>query len=169
MITIKSEREIELLKKAGNIVYRTHQYLRPHIKPGITTKELDRLAEEFIRSQDATPSFKGYEGFPSATCMSVNDEVVHGFPSDYRLKEGDIIFNNTTTYEGPTFFLHGIHGQLLIPENPTESQIEALKVLDAYINYFKTIEVKEYQDLEKNIKVTSYNVVKIFFNYIFYI
>lgn len=91
MITIKSEREIELLKKAGNIVYRTHQYLRPHIKPGITTKELDRLAEEFIRSQDATPSFKGYEGFPSTTCMSVNDEVVHGFPSDYRLKEGDII------------------------------------------------------------------------------
>ena len=60
MITIKSQREIELLKIAGNIVYQTHQYLKPLIKEGITTKELDKLAEDFIRSHDATPSFKGY-------------------------------------------------------------------------------------------------------------
>ena len=91
MITLKSKREIELLKIAGNIVYQTHQYLKPFIKEGITTKELDRLAEEFIRSHDATPSFKGYEGFPSTLCTSINSEIVHGFPSDRKLKNGDII------------------------------------------------------------------------------
>ena len=91
MITLKSKREIELLKEAGHIVYLTHQYLRPHIKAGINTKELDRLAEEFIRSKGATPSFKGYEGFPSTLCVSINDEVVHGFPSDRVLQDGDII------------------------------------------------------------------------------
>ena len=91
MITIKSKREIELLKIAGNIVYQTHQYLKPLIKEGITTNELDKLAEDFIRSKDATPSFKGYEGFPSTLCTSINSEVVHGFPSDRKLKNGDII------------------------------------------------------------------------------
>ena len=91
MITLKSQREIELLKIAGNIVYQTHQYLKPYIKEGITTKELDKLAEDFIRSKEATPSFKGYEGFPSTLCTSINSEVVHGFPSDRQLKNGDII------------------------------------------------------------------------------
>ncbi len=91
MITIRSEREIDLLRKAGNIVYETHQYLKPFIKEGITTNELDQLAEAFILEHDATPSFKGYEGFPTALCISLNDEVVHGFPSDRKLKNGDII------------------------------------------------------------------------------
>ena len=91
MITIKSPREIELLRVAGSIVYQTHQYLKPYIKEGITTKELDKLAEDFIRSKDATPSFKGYEGFPATLCTSINDEVVHGIPSNRKLKNGDII------------------------------------------------------------------------------
>lgn len=91
MITIKSPREIELLRIAGNVVYETHQYIKPFIKPGITTKELNEKAEEFIRSKGCTPSFKGYEGFPAAVCCSVNEQVVHGFPSNYVLKEGDII------------------------------------------------------------------------------
>lgn len=91
MISIKSQREIELMKEAGNIVYRTHQYLKPFIKPGITTLELDKLAEEFIRSCGATPSFKGYNGFPGSICASINDEVVHGIPGKRKLKNGDII------------------------------------------------------------------------------
>lgn len=91
MITIKSEREIELLRIAGNIVYETHQYLRKFIKPGITTLELDKLADNFIKSKDATPSFKGYDGFPASICTSVNQEVVHGIPGSYKLKNGDII------------------------------------------------------------------------------
>ena len=91
MINIKSDREIELLKIAGNIVYQTHQYLKPFIKEGITTLELDRLAEDFIRSKGATPSCKGYHGFPATLCTSINDEVVHGIPSKRKLKNGDII------------------------------------------------------------------------------
>lgn len=91
MITIKSKREIELLKIAGNIVYQTHKYLLPYIKEGIKTIELDKLAEDFIRSHDAIPSFKGYNGFPYTLCISINSEVVHGFPSERVLKNGDII------------------------------------------------------------------------------
>ena len=72
------------------------------------------------------------------------------------LEEGNIVFNNITTYEGPTFFLNGVHGQLLIPINPTDIQKESLKTLDPYVNYFREIEVKEYQDFEKNIKETYF-------------
>ena len=91
MITIKSEREIELMKKAGYLVSLTHQYLRPFIKEGITTKELDRLAEEFIIKNGGVPTCKGYEGYPATLCTSVNDTVVHGIPNNYKLKNGDII------------------------------------------------------------------------------
>jgi len=91
MITIKSDREIELLRIAGNIVYQTHQYLVPFIKPGITTKELDEKAEAFIRSKGATPSFKGLYGFPGSVCISLNQEVVHGIPGKRKLKDGDIV------------------------------------------------------------------------------
>ena len=91
MISIKTDYELELLKIAGNIVYQTHKYLRPYIKPGITTKELDKLAEDFIRSKGATPSFLNYDGFPGSICTSINNEVVHGIPSKRKLKEGDII------------------------------------------------------------------------------
>ena len=91
MISIKSPREIELLRVAGEITGSTHNYLKPYIKPGVTTKRLNELAEEYIKSRGATPSFKGYDGFPAAICTSINDEVVHGIPSDRVLKEGDII------------------------------------------------------------------------------
>ena len=91
LIKIKSDREIELLRKAGHIVYLTHQYLKPYIKEGITTKELDTLAEKFILSQGATPSFKGYNGFPGSICTSINNQVVHGIPGKTKLKKGDII------------------------------------------------------------------------------
>lgn len=91
MINIKSDHEIELLRIAGNIVYQTHQYLKPFIKEGITTLELDKLAEDFMRSKGATPSCKGYHGFPATLCTSINDEVVHGIPGKRKLKNGDII------------------------------------------------------------------------------
>ena len=88
---IKSNEEIELLKIAGQIVGDTHNYLKQFIKPGITTKELDKLAYDYIISRDATPSFLNYEGYPASICTSVNEEVVHGIPSDRILQEGDII------------------------------------------------------------------------------
>lgn len=91
MISIKSDREIELLRKAGKIVYETHIYLQKYIKAGITTKKLDELAEKYIISKGATPSFKGYEGFPGSICTSINEQVVHGIPGNEILNEGDIL------------------------------------------------------------------------------
>lgn len=91
MISIKTEEEIKLLRKAGNIVYQTHQYLKDKLKPGMTTNDIDKLAHDFIISKGATPSFLGYEGFPNTTCISVNEEVVHGIPSNKVIKKGDIV------------------------------------------------------------------------------
>ena len=104
MSTIKTPEHIELLRKAGKIVGDTHNYLKQFIKPGITTKELNRLAEEFILNSDATPSFKGLYGFPAGCCISVNEEVVHGIPGNRRLKEGDIVSIDI----GACY--HGFHG-----------------------------------------------------------
>jgi len=91
MIKIKSEREIELMRKAGEIVGLTHNYLKQFLKPGITTLEIDKLANDFILKQNATPSFKNLYGFPGTICISINEEVVHGIPSNRKLKDGDII------------------------------------------------------------------------------
>ena len=101
MIKIKSDREIELMKIAGKIVGDTHNYLKKYIKPGITTKELDKLAHDFIIKSGAYPSFKGYNGYPGSICTSINDEVVHGIPGNRKLKEGDIIsIDIGACYEG---------------------------------------------------------------------
>ena len=91
MITIKSEREIELMRHAGMLVSKMHEFIKPYIKEGITTKELDKLCEDFIINNDAVPSCKGYEGFPATLCTSVNEQVVHGIPNNRKLKNGDII------------------------------------------------------------------------------
>lgn len=91
MITIKSPREIEIMREVGLMVSKTHQYIKSYIKEGITTKELDTLAEKFIYDLGGIPTCKGYEGFPCALCISVNDEVVHGIPGRRKLKNGDIV------------------------------------------------------------------------------
>ncbi|WP_062107626.1 type I methionyl aminopeptidase [Bacillus niameyensis] len=91
MIICKTPREIEIMRDAGKIVALTHQELKKHIQPGITTKELDSIAEKFIRQHDAYPSFKGYNGFAGSICASVNEELVHGIPGKRVLKAGDII------------------------------------------------------------------------------
>jgi len=91
MIITKAPREIDIMRKAGQIVARTHKELQAHIRPGITTGQLDAIAERYIRSQGATPSFKGYNGFTGSICASVNEELVHGIPGDRVLQDGDII------------------------------------------------------------------------------
>lgn len=91
MIICKSETELKLMRRAGQIVAETHRLLANSIQPGITTKELDKIAEDYINSQGAIPSFKGYNGFPASICASVNDELVHGIPGQRKLNEGDII------------------------------------------------------------------------------
>lgn len=91
MIIIKNNIEIDYMRKAGRLVGETLARLEEVIKPGITTEELDRIAEEFILKHNARPSFKGYHGFPGSICASVNNEVVHGIPAKRILQEGDII------------------------------------------------------------------------------
>ena len=91
MISIKSEKEIELMRIAGKINYQTHKLLESKIRPGITTKELDKIAYDYILANNGTPSFLNYEGYPASICTSINEEVVHGIPSNRKLKEGDII------------------------------------------------------------------------------
>lgn len=91
MIICKSEGELLLMREAGRIVAETHRLLAQAIRPGITTRHLDQLAEDYIRSQGAIPSFKGYHGFSGSICASVNEELVHGIPGDRALNEGDII------------------------------------------------------------------------------
>jgi len=90
-IIIKNDSQIALMRHAGFICARTHELLRKHIKAGVTTAELDRIAHEFILSQDAKPSFLGYNGYPAAICISINNEVIHGIPGMRRLKSGDIV------------------------------------------------------------------------------
>ena len=101
-IIIKSPREIALIKKAGSILADTFDYLKVHTRAGISTKELDKLAESFIRSHGGIPTCKGYEGFPGAICISVNDTLLHGIPSkSIILKDGDIVsYDVCVTYEG---------------------------------------------------------------------
>ncbi|RBP44901.1 type I methionyl aminopeptidase [Garciella nitratireducens] len=91
MIILKSLKEIEIMKRAGAVVAQTHERLKEFIEPGITTQELDKIAEEYILKSGAKPAFKGYNGFPASICASINEEVVHGIPGSRVLEEGDII------------------------------------------------------------------------------
>lgn len=101
MVKPKTEEEIELMRENAVLVSKALAVVGREVAPGVTTNRLNRLAETFIRDNGAIPSFLGYDGFPAALCMSVNDTVVHGFPSDYVLKEGDIVSVDCgTLYKG---------------------------------------------------------------------
>ena len=91
MIILKNHDEISKMRKAGKIVGETLLLLEKEVKPGVTTANLDRIAEEFITKHGAKPSFKGLYGFPSSLCISVNEQVIHGIPGNYSLQEGDIV------------------------------------------------------------------------------
>ena len=104
MIYLKSSNEIDLMRKSGRIVAETLAKVEEVIKPGITTRELDRIAEEYITSCGARPSFKGYHGFPATLCTSINEQVVHGIPGNVVLQEGDIVSVDCGAY------LNGFHG-----------------------------------------------------------
>ena len=126
MITIKSPREIELMGRAGRIVADVLALVRSRVAPGVTTWDLDRLAEEFIRSHDgATPSFKGLYGFPATLCTSINAEVVHGIPSRKRvLAEGDILSVDVGACVG------GLHGDGAVTAPVGEVSPEARRLLE---------------------------------------
>lgn len=90
-ISIKTEKEIAIMREASDILIETHKYMAKHMKVGITTRELNNLADSFIRSNKAVPSFKGLYGYPASACISINEEVVHGLPTQRKLKNGDIV------------------------------------------------------------------------------
>lgn len=123
-IIIKNEEQIAKMRVAGKILSKLDEVLRAEIRPGITTLELDRIAEDFILSQNAKPSFKGYGGFPGSICTSVNDEIVHGIPSKRKLVEGDIISIDMGSYIG------GYHGDAARTYGVGEIAPEAQKLID---------------------------------------
>lgn len=101
MIIIKTEEQIEKMKRAGEILADTHKEIRKMIKPGVTTMEIEKFVEGYLESRGASPEQKGYFGYEYATCASINDEICHGFPRDEELKEGDIVtIDMVVNYEG---------------------------------------------------------------------
>jgi methionyl aminopeptidase len=126
MVHLKTEEEIQIIKEGALILGKAHGEIARLVKPGIKTKDLDKIAEEYIRDNGAVPSFKNYNGFPAALCISVNEVVVHGFPGDYVLKETDIIsvdcgvyhkgFHSDSAY---TYPLEGVDAETLLLLNRT--------------------------------------------------
>jgi methionyl aminopeptidase len=121
-IVIKSAREIEIMRQAGRIAAETLAVLASSVRPGMTTRDLDVLAFRTLTKKGATPSFKGYRGFPASLCASINDEVVHGIPDKRVLKEGDIISLDVGA------FYKGFHGDsaLTVPVGKVNGRVQAL-------------------------------------------
>ncbi|HHU33432.1 MAG: type I methionyl aminopeptidase [Zhaonellaceae bacterium] len=122
MITLKSDRELLYMRDAGKVVAGAHQEVAKAVREGVTTGELDKIAEDYIVSQGAKPSFKGYYGFPASICASVNEQVVHGFPGLRRLKNGDIISIDIGAE------LNGYHGDaaVTLPVGEIDQEVERL-------------------------------------------
>ena len=166
MIFLKTEEEIELLRESNLLVCKTLAELAKVIQPGVTTAQLDRLAEEFIRDNGATPAFKGYCGFPASLCTSVNDQVVHGIPSDkVILKDGDIVSVDCGTFK------NGFVGDSAYTFCVGEVDDETLKLLKAtkealYLGIENAVHGKRLGDIGYAIQnfceSKSYGVVKEF-------
>ncbi len=123
-ITIKTQEQIEKMRKAGKILANLDKILVKEIKPGVSTKHLDKIAEDYIRSCGAVPSFKGYAGFPASICASINEEVIHGIPGSRILKEGDIISIDMGSY------IDGFHGDCARTYPVGKISPEAQKLID---------------------------------------
>jgi methionyl aminopeptidase len=165
MITLKSKREIEIMRDASRIVAVVLENLRPLCKPGISTRELDRLAEEKTLREGAEPAFKGYRGYPRALCTSINHQVVHGIPGDTILKEGDIVgLDFGVLYKG--YFGDGAT-TVPIGQIPAETQ-ELLRVAEEclYLGIEKMIPDNHLSDLSRAIQTHAeshgYSLVKEF-------
>jgi len=135
VIIIKSDMEIQYMRNAGRVVAETLAMIEKVIKPGITTAEIDKLAEEFIVSRGAIPSFKGYGGFPASICASINDVVIHGIPSNRELKDGDIISVDCGA------ILNGYHGDAARTFPVGNISDEAQKLIDVTReSFFKAVD-----------------------------
>jgi methionyl aminopeptidase len=163
MIILKNDNEIDLMRKAGRLLGEVLLLLEESIRPGITTAELDKIAEEFITKHGAKPSFKGLYGFPSSLCISVNEVVVHGFPGKYRLKEGDII-----SVDGGVF-LNGYHSDAARTFAVGEISDQAKKLIDVTKeSFFKGIEKAHVgnrltdisYDIQQYVETNGFSVVR---------
>lgn len=124
MVHLKDEEGVQCIRESASILGRAHGEVARLIKPGVTTRELDRRAEEFIRDEGGVPSFKGYNGFPAALCISVNDVVVHGIPDGYELKEDDIV-----SVDGGVFY-KGYHSDSAYTYPLEGVEMETLLLMD---------------------------------------
>jgi len=124
MITIKTDAEVELLRQSNLLVSATHAALVPYMQPGVTTRKIDSVAESFIRDHGGLPGFKGYQGYPSTLCISVNDQVVHGIPSECTLMEGDIVSIDCGVY------MNGFHGDSAFTYIIGEVEDEVRKLIE---------------------------------------
>jgi methionyl aminopeptidase len=131
MINIKSEREIEVMRESATLVGKAIAEVAKLIKPGVTTAQLDKVADEFIRDNNATPSFKNFNGYPFASCISVNDAVVHGFPNNAELKEGDLISVDIGVYKNA---FHGDSAYTFAIGDPGEEILQLMKVTKESLN-----------------------------------
>lgn len=122
MIILKSEREISYLRDAGQIVAHTLAEVKKAVKPGVTTLELDHIAEKYIRGRGAIPAFKGYHGFPGSICASVNEQVVHGIPGPRKLKDGDNISIDVGA------LINGFNGDaaITVPVGEVDAEVQKL-------------------------------------------
>lgn len=135
MINIRSKEEIELLRLSNLLVASTHAEVAKHIKPGITTSQLDTIAETFIRDNGGRPAFKGYGGFPSSLCISVNQEVVHGIPGNHIVKEGDVLSIDCGVE------MNGYYGDSAFSYPVVAVSNEVMKLLeDTIVSLYKGIE-----------------------------
>ena len=124
MITLKSAHEIELMRRAGKITAAARALAGEMVKPGVTTREIDKAVFHFIRSQGAEPSFLNYNGYPASVCVSVNDEIIHGIPGPRVLKEGDIVSVDVGAYIG------GFHGDCAATYPCGKISEEAQRLID---------------------------------------
>ena len=165
MIIIKNNKEIDLMRAAGKIVAETLLLVEEKVRPAITTAELDRIAEEFITKHGARPSFKGLYGFPASLCISVNEQVVHGIPGGYVLKDGDIISVDCGA------FINGFHGDAARTFGVGNISEEAEKLINVTReSFFKGIEYAKVgnrltdisHEIQSYVEASGFSVVRDF-------
>ena len=165
MIIIKNNKEIDIMSSAGRIVAETLLLVEEKVRPGITTAEIDRIAEEFITKHGATPSFKGLYGFPASLCISVNEQVVHGIPGGYVLKEGDIISVDCGAH------INGFHGdaaRTFAVGNISDEAKKLIKVTEE--SFFKGLEFAKIgnrltdisHEIQRYVEASGFSVVREF-------
>ncbi len=162
-IIVKSQSQIDKMKISGEIVAKVFQLVEKHIEIGMTTEALDKLAEDFIRSHDAIPSFKNYNGFPSSLCISINEEITHGMPSKRKIKDGDVVCVDVGVLKDG---FHGDATRTFMMGNVPEEHRKLVKVTEE--SFFKGIEYAKEgcylnqigTNIQKHVEAHGYSVVR---------